>query len=482
MRRNLKTALHKLGAAFAALAVAVSLAPATALATPTSATDVADSTVTITDLLEGDTVSVYLIADADIDAANNLTYTMASNLPADYDTIAELDAIASDGTSFTQGSAMQNAAAAIAKSLSDANTAAVVTGTVAPGATSTDLTLGSGYYLIRVTSTNGETRVYQNMVIDVSPTANNGGTYDPHAAQSVAVKKTDVTITKTVGANYTESTDEYSVGDEVPFKIETAIPSYPADSTNATFVIADMPSAGLEIVVSSIQVNGVDAASGAAYTIAATTGGYTITYNKDYILAHPGEAVTVTYNAKLTSAAFSHDANDVTGNTATVEFNPNPYENTTVTPGDDTTVQTYGYVFKKVDASGGDLAGATFTITLDNGEVLTSTSGSDGYIWFEDLAAGTYTAVETTVPAGHLQAPDQTFTLSAATATADNPATAGVTENNYLVAVANVVDPDQPTLPATGGAGTLIITAVGVGLLAAGGVVILRAQKKQREQ
>ena len=140
MRRNLKTALHKLGAAFAALAVAVSLAPATALATPTSATDVADSTVTITDLLEGDTVSVYLIADADIDAANNLTYTMASNLPADYDTIAELDAIASDGTSFTQGSAMQNAAAAIAKSLSDANTAAVVTG-VAGGLT-TFSTLG----------------------------------------------------------------------------------------------------------------------------------------------------------------------------------------------------------------------------------------------------------------------------------------------------------------------------------------------------
>lgn len=478
MRRNLKTALHKLGAAFAALAVAVSLAPA-ALAAPTSVTDVDDSKVTITGLLDGDTVSAYLIADADIDDTNNLTYTMAGNLPAAYDTIDELVAVTSDGYAFTQGTDMQNAAAAIAKSLSDAGVAAATTATAS--GTSAELTLGSGYYLVRVTSTNGETRVYQNMVVDVSPKANDGGTYDPHDDVSVAVKKTDVTVTKTVGANYTESTDEYSVGDEVPFKVETVIPSYPADSTNATFIIADTPSAGLEIVVSSIQVNGVDAASGAAYTIVATTGGYTITYNKDYILAHPGEAVTVTYNAKLTSAAFSHAADDVTGNTATVEFNPNPYENTTVTPGDDTTVQTYGYVFKKVDANGGDLAGATFTITLDNGEVLTSTSGSDGYIWFEDLAAGTYTATETVVPAGHLKAPDQTFTLSAATATADNPATAE-TENNYLVAAADVVDPDQPTLPTTGGAGTLIITAVGVGLLAVGGVVILRAQKKQREQ
>lgn len=480
MRRNLKTVLHRLGAAFATLAVALSLAPAMALATPTSLTDVADSTVTITGLLDGDTVSAYLIADADIDDANNLTYTMAGNLPTAYDTIAELDAIASDGTGFTQNSAMQNAAAAIAKSFSDAGVAAAATAT-ASGGTSASLTLGSGYYLIRVTSTNGETRVYQNMVIDVSPEANDQGTYDPHADQSVGVKMTEVTITKTVGAGYTESTDQYSVGDEVPFKVETAIPNYPADSTNATFVITDTPTAGLEIVVSSIQINGVNAASGDAYTITAATNGYTITYKKDYILAHPGESVTVTYNAKLTSAAFSHAANDVTGNTATVTFNPNPYSNGTVTPGDDTTVQTYGYVFKKVDAEGNALAGATFTITLANGTTVTSTSNAEGYVWFEDLAAGTYTAVETTVPAGHLQAPDQTFTLSATTATADNPATTE-TENNYLVAVDNVVDPDQPTLPTTGGAGTLAITAVGVGLLAVGGVVILRAQKKQHDE
>jgi len=479
MRTGLKATLNKLGAAVAALAVAASLAPAAALAAPTSATDVADSTVTITGLLDGDTVSAYLIADADIDATNNLTYTMASNLPEDYDTIDELAAVATDGTSFVQGSDMQNAAAAIAKSLSDAG-APVVASATASG-TSAELALGSGYYLVRVTSTNGETRVYQNMVIDVSPEANGSGTYDPHAAQEVEVKKTDVTITKTVGADYTESTDDYSVGDEVPFKVETAVPSYPADSTNATFVITDTPTAGLEIITDSIQINGSAAVSGADYTINATTGGYTITFAKDYILANPGLAITVTYNATLTSEAFSHAADDVTGNTATVTFNPNPYAAGTVTPGDDTTVQTYGYVFKKVDASGAALAGATFTITLANGTEVTSTSDASGYVWFEDLGAGTYTAVETTVPAGYLKAPDQTFTLSADVCTADNPATPE-TENNYLVSTVDVVDPDQPTLPTTGGAGTLAITAFGVGLLAAGSIVILRAQKKQNER
>ena len=55
---------------------------------------------------------------------------------------------------------------------------------------------------------------------------------------------------------------------------------------------------------------------------------------------------------------------------------------------------------------------------------MTSTSDAQGYVYFEDLAAGTYTAVETTIPSGYQKAPDQTFELSSATATADNPATA----------------------------------------------------------
>ncbi len=478
MRATSLTISQRLVAVCAAMALAVSLTPGLAFASPTSTTDVADSTVTITDLLAGDTVEAYRIADADIDAANNLTYTMASGLPSDYDTIDEIAAVASDGTSFVQGSAMQNAASKIAKAFADASTAPAATATAT--GTSANLTLGSGYYLVRVTSTSGETRVYQNMVIDVSPKANTNGTYNPHDAVNVAVKKTDVTVKKTVGSEYKESTDKYSVGDTVPFKIETAIPNYPADSKDATFKIGDTPTAGLEIDTTSIMINGATAVSGADYTLTASATGYTIEFSKAYVLAHPGESITVTYNAKLTSDAFSHSADDVTGNTATVTFNPNPYNSTTVTPSDKTKVKTYGYVFKKVDASGNSLAGAVFTITLANGTQVTSTSDANGYVYFEDLAAGTYTATETNVPAGHLKAADQTFTLSEAVCTADNPATTQV-ENNYLVATSDVVDPDQPQLPITGGAGTLALTAAGVVLLAFGGVVFVRSRKNQRD-
>ena len=36
---------------------------------------------------------------------------------------------------------------------------------------------------------------------------------------------------------------------------------------------------------------------------------------------------------------------------------------------------------------------------------MTSTSDAQGYVYFEDLAAGTYTAVETTIPSGYQKAP-----------------------------------------------------------------------------
>lgn len=152
----------------AAAAITLSLSPAMVNAAPTSPNDVADTKLTVNGVLAGDTVSAYLIADADIDAANNLTYTMTPGLPAEYDTIDELAAVASDGTAFVQGSAMQNAASAIANSLNAATVSVTATGT------SAELTLGSGYYLVRVTSTNGETRVYQNMIVDASPEISNG--------------------------------------------------------------------------------------------------------------------------------------------------------------------------------------------------------------------------------------------------------------------------------------------------------------------
>lgn len=470
----------RLGTLLASIALAASLAPTVALAAPTSPTDVADSKVTITDLVDGDVVSAYQIADADIDAANNLTYNMASNLPADYNEIGKFGAIASDGTTFVQNSAIQKAASAVAKSFADANVAAKATATAANK--SAELTLGSGYYLIRVTTASGTARVYQNMIIDVTPVVGANGKYASHADQSLPVKKTDVGITKTVVDEQSKTTDKYGVDDLVPFTVKTAIPSYPADSKSATFTITDTPTKGLEIDPATIKINGAPAQSGADYTITAAATGYTITFNKDYVLKNPGLAITVTYNAKVTSDAFSMEDGSVTGNTAKLTFNPNPYEDGTAEPSDKTDVRTYGLVFKKVDGAGNVLPGAVFTLKLANGRELTSTSDGEGYVYFSGLAAGSYTVIETGVPAGYQKAPDQAFELDAAGCTKDNPATKDVKENNYYVAATDVIDPSQAALPAAGGPGTLVITAAGVILLAVGGFVLVRTQGKKNAE
>ena len=457
----------------AAAALALALSPALAHAAPSSPTDVADSVLTINDVHDGDTVSAFLIADANVDAANNLTYTMAPGLPPQYDTIEEIAPIASDGTTFTQGSAMQQAASAIAAALQTPATTATAQGT------SAQLTLGSGYYLIRVTSTNGQTRVYQNMVVDVTPTPRNGG-YVARDLQPVTVKKTEVSVTKTVGADNRKETDQYSVGDTVPFTVTTAVPSYPADARDAVFTIGDVMTPGLELDGSSIMINGAPAQSGTDYTLTTTLNGYTIAFTKGYVLGHPGQAVEVKYSARLTAAAFSRTSDDLTSNTATVTFNPSPYESATTGPKDTSKVKTYGYVFRKVDQGQQPLPGAVFTIRLTNGTTMTATSDANGYVAFEDLAAGSYTAVETTVPSGYQKAPDQVFELSAATATQDNPATPEA-ENNYLVAPQDVVDPKLPDLPITGAGGIVAMVGGGV-VLVVGGILlgVLPCRKKAR--
>ena len=278
MKKDMKAmACKKPVSVVMASAMALAMTPAMAMAAPTSDTDVADTQVTINGLLNGDKVEAFLIADADIDAANNLSYKFNSAVPAPYNTIDGLTAITSDNYTFTQGTDMQKAAGTIAAAIATGANAGEAT---AAGTTAT-LNLGSGYYLVRVTSTSGDARVYQNMVIDVSPKAKADGTYDSADEVKVTAKQTPVKVTKGVGANFEHKTDLYKVGDVVPFKVTTAIPNYPNDSLHATFIIGDKPTAGLEIDTTSIQINGQATATCDDYTLTADKTGYSIEFKQD---------------------------------------------------------------------------------------------------------------------------------------------------------------------------------------------------------
>lgn len=504
---------RSVGAVLSTAALIAAMSPVAAFAKTSGEgiTDVADVNVTVSGLTAGDTATAYQVFDAYIDGNNVLQYKAAQKLPSDYDTIDELK---KPKPGETESDHAKAAADAYSKAFADGTAKGIanpVNATAGAEGTATFTGLDSGYWVVVVTSTSGKTKVYQPTVIDASPIEQNKA-WAPHTRAALAdnqIKSEPVDVKKGVGEKYEEKTDKYSVGQMVPFRVTTNVPNYPADSKDATFTIVDTPTAGLEIDTNSITVK-VDTTtvweSGKATDAGATafkttpapaTNGYTFDFAKEYVLAHPGQAVEITYNAKLTSAAFSRSETEVTGNTAKVTFNPNPYSDSTVTPDKTTKVQTYGFVFEKVDQDKKALEGAVFTLYKivdgkeevvtgeDGNSPITATSttvtinGVDhAYVSFEDLGDGDYVAKETTVPAGKVKAPDVNFSLNKDVAINDNPATPNVTENNYLVAKDQIVDGNQPLLPVTGEAGTLFITIGGVALIGAACIVVSRSRRR----
>lgn len=478
------------GAFVGALMLAASLCAGSAYASIDS------TTVTVGGITRGDTLYAFQISQATVDENNNLTYdeSVVATFPQPYNTIAKIDAIATDGQKYSptyvKGSDMQAAAAAMAGKLLENGTAGAIDSAVAGFDGKASVELEPGYYLLITTGTGGTTRVYQNMVIDCSPVARPDGAYAPCPDFGFTVKSSDVTLSKVAGENYAESTDAYTVGNIVPFTITTAIPNYPSDSTNATFVVGDTMGTGLSFNTSSIvvTVEGVPTTL-ADMKVSTTDTGFTVEFYKDFILAHPGAAVSVTYSATLTSEAFSLDSGDVTRNSATVTFNPSPYvQGSYSSTPEVVVVQTYGVVVKKVDESGAILSGATFKIKDaqgayvkdENGVDLTSTSDANGYVYFSALGAGRYTLVETGVPAGYVACGPIAITLSEAACTADNPATAEV-ENNYLDKTDTpIIDGTQPSLPVTGGVGTIALSLVGALLIAGAARGLMRNRQSER--
>ena len=473
--------------AIAALLAGLTLSPAPAMA-KTSTTDVADSSFTLTNIAKGDVVNAYQVFDADIDGTNNLTYTSkVTGLPEAYDTIEEMQA-ERDG-----------------RKLADAISARVLASPDTPKQTATagsdgraTLTLDSGYWLVVVTSNSGVTKVYQTLLVDATPAVSNGAyvtkTFEPTTPKTLDVPAPDKKIVD-AGGSAGQSSNSYGMGDTARFQIGATIPNYPADATSVTFSVTDQPDAGLDVDLNSFKVTNGDVTLTKETDYTVKDNGdhtYTVHFTHNYIVAHPGQTVSITYGAKVT--AVNMETGKV-GNKAFGTFSPNPYSQGNVnTEPKDPWAQTYGFSFRKLGDKDAALAGAQFTVTDAAGKPVTYVdasgtahtdgvvaSDSNGYVYVNGLKAGTYKVSETKVPSGYQKVADFTVELSADSARSDTLATDGVTETNFNVSTPDKVDPKQGVLPTTGGAGTIALTAGGVLLVVGGGIVVARFRNREQD-
>jgi len=486
--------LKKLMVVFVAVMMTMTLT-SRVYAAPSDASDAYKvKQVEVSGIKAGNTLKLYKIAQFNLDTATNeFSYTLATGLPAAYDTIDELAALTPDGYSFADGSTIKAAADALAFGIAGGTITPIgsaVTATAATGDKATIENLPAGWYIAVVSGTNDTSFIYQNMIIDAMPVvdaANNG--YMSAANVTFEVKHTTDTVTKTVGSDKVESTDKYSVGDKVPFEITTNIPNYPNPSKVATFKITDTPDDLTDIITETgddamtVTVAGTVVARGSdTYTVTQSGDGFIITFAKDFILAHPGQAVVVSYKATIKSTATITDAGLTADNTAKITFNPNPNEDGTVEPNDKTELYTYGVNVFKYEQDGETkkkLTGAKFVLYKEDGTTVAGQEtavDSNGYVSWKGLAAGSYKLVETQAPAGYkLNSNPIPVTITKDAAKQDDRATANVTENYFLQV--DVPNEKGATLPATGGIGTTIFHIAGAALVLGAGILLISKKR-----
>lgn len=505
MARKRSWGLRGLLAAFAAVLVALAALPTTALA---AVTEFRTYQFTIDGLQPGDEVNLYQVVTYDAYNADANTFTW------DFATDGLATALAQPGftkSNYNDPDYMTQARVEQAAEIMAANLGGVAvadTQTVATEATSvTTDALGVGQYLVVVTpSADTSGVIYQYAILNVQPDKvvdSEDWEINPYVWMgNVAAEGTQLTMksnkipfektTTDDGNNEASSTDDYGVGEKVPFTITTQVPTYGDNVADPIFTISDTMNKGLSFSSAENQVtvtiggqvfNNVNEAGPYDYfTFVESKNGFTIEFDYNALEADglAGAGVVVSYTATITSDAAQ--TNPAT-NSATLQYSNGPKVNTS---SDFVNVYTFAIDLTKVDADTSDeLSGATFGLytSYDAAEAATAATpgtGTDTFVGtvttdeqgkasFEDLGEGTYYLKELAAPGGYqLDGTIHTIDLNDTT-------------NGDIVAHVlsqRITNTKTPSLPVTGGEGTIAITATGVVLIAGAAALIVRARRQ----
>ncbi len=514
-----KKMLKRTGVAVLSMAMLLSmgaLAATSASATSASAVDMTAETVTIANTYGG-TYDVYKVLDATV-AAGGLTYT--------YDFATGFSSAAC-GYTVAQIAAVDASNASDMKALADALVRDSADATPVNGATPIDaggtISLTPGYYLI--TCAGGTQMTVAPTLISVRSDTTTG-TVTPKTS-SLTLDKYITGVAQGTAAQVVGTTDgeakpnsaQAAVGNVVSYAIEAKTPKYAPTVTTLTgsYQIVDTPSAGLTYVANSIVVycdingngtfedatekiyyhDGTDAhyvTFGDPAANIVTVSGTTVTFDNDFILANQDKAVKVTLDTTVNANAVTVENT----NQAVLNYNNDYYEGSDTDSLTDI-VKVYAAkleitkTFSDNPASGSyPIAGFTLykdSIDAANVVATASTTASDNTLTFNELAAGIYILVETTVPDGYVKADNVTFTLAAnKTGTEYNgtyvllSATGAAMDATNKIVTSTVSNVKGATLPGTGGIGTIIFTVGGASIVLLAGVMFVLYMRKRKAE
>ena len=456
------------------------------------------ATLSITGVVSGDQLMAYKILDAFYNQTTDvITYEFTDDFQeflkqsSTYQKLKVDDLYSYSSGNINTGSTLSNsdidklarAYAGYIKSHSVSGTQMNVSGTTASA------TLQAGSYLVLPTATS---RIYAVMVgnLDFSASGNSWVINN----EEIVAKVSDADISKSIGEEGYDS-GSYSIGDDIPFIINGSVPQYPINATNKVYTITDTLSEGLDFNgVSSVIIKDGDVTlttasdgkvtntSGEEVAVISIDGRkMTITFNVNYV---DSTTITINYTARLNDNA-GLGANGGNSNNATLTYSNDPYgtgSSTTVPEEGDgqVTVLLYGLEIYKYAADGNAaLEGAEFTIYKDAelqqavGVVSTNASGIAQY---KGLAAGTYYVKETKAPTGYRL--DGSI-ISAKIGPGEGSLENADTEGYYRLEVSNE---KVGLLPVTGGIGTVIITLIGLVIVASAVYFFFIYRKKKENQ
>lgn len=463
--------LHKLLGLVLALSLALGLSPLKAVAATAAANQPTGGKLTVQNLESGDVVELFKVADITVNDDNTTTKAWVNGFNP-----------GGDISTYTGGDDAKKHEIANAAATYAVGKTAVATAT-STGASVEFSGLDAGLYFVKVGNPNNASIVYQSTLAPVNLTSGTDGSWSVATDNTISLKKTDITkpadggdgdgedrdnndpanagFTKTVSnavdGTFAASVNTVKTGDFAYFRITVSVPKY-YGATNRTFKVEDTLPTGVTFV--SIENNTAG--------ITATQAGSKVTFDLSSVLDDGKDGFSFIYKVQLNATELDTDG---FVNSATITFSQNSYDDSlaTTTPKTATINAANIKVTKKGEADA-LLQGATFELYSGDTKIATGTTGSDGTVTFDTLVgAGSYTLKETKAPATYTLAADTTVTVSAADADANT--TVEVTVTDAKDALAGI-------LPETGGTGTILLTILGVVIVALAITQYVRTRKE----